>query len=221
MLTIQELLRLKTMYDADKGGAGNGQPTDDNPEGREGKEGQGEGDNPEGSNEGEPQDTPEGKDNTKTFTQEELDRIIADRLARERKKQADEEQRIRDEEERKRLEEEGEYKELADKRQKEIERLQAIVDEQKTERINAKKETALIQAGYSAEQVELLSKTLTGETDEELAEEVKKLTDTIPTKPIYADPSSGNGAKDKPKKTDLNQKGKSMFQRLKEKGKVK
>lgn len=149
----------------------------------------------------------------KTFTQEQLDAIIADRLARERKKQEDAEKKRKEDEDKKRLEEEGKYKEVADQ-------LRAQLDAIKAEAKKAKKETLLIQAGYTKEQVGVLIGTLSGETDEELATSVEALKATIPPKPTYADPSAGNGRKVDPKPTDLEDKGKTLYQRLKEKGKI-
>jgi hypothetical protein len=149
----------------------------------------------------------------KTFTQDQLDAIIADRLARERKKQEDAERKIREEAERKKLEENEEYKTLATK-------LQEQLDAIKGDALGAKKEALLAKAGYTQDQIEKYVKYVDGETDEQLSEAVEALKADIPPKPKFADPSPGNGGKQEPKKTDLHDTGVSMYQRLKAKGKI-
>lgn len=165
-----------------------------------------------GNGEGEKHEGESGKGSEpKTFTQEEIDRIIADRLARERKKQEEKEQQLRDEAERKRLEENEEYKELAQKLQEQLDAIQG-------DALKAKKEAALVKAGYSEGQAELFTKLVDGDTDEEIQASVDELKSTTPPTKPYADPSTGNGHKQEPKKTDLQEKGKSTYQRLKERG---
>lgn len=204
-MELEKKLRLNLQFFAEDHEEPKG---DDNPQGGDG----GAGDDP---------DKKDGKgQEEKTFTQEELDAIISDRLARERKKQDEKEQKLRDEAERKRLEEQGEFKELADKRQEEIDRLQALLDSQKADALKAKKEAALVSAGYSEEQVGLLTKLVEGETEEEIKASLDLLKTTVPPAKPYADPGVGNGQKQEPKKKDLQDKGKSAYQRLKEKGKI-
>ena len=157
---------------------------------------------------------PENNPEEKSFTQAELDKIIADRLARAEKKREEAVQKERDEAERKRLEEAQEYKTLAEQYKSELETL-------KLDAVKAKKESLLTQAGYSGEQVALLSKLVDGDTDEDMAESIETLKSTVPPKPKYVDPSAGNGNRDKPEQTDLEDEGKSLYQRLKAKGKIK
>lgn len=158
----------------------------------------------------------------KTETKQQVDnKIPYDRFkekvdeVNELKRQLAELQKERDEAERKKLEENEQYKELA-------EQLKAELETIKSNALKAKKEALLAKAGYTDEQVTLLVNSLAGETDEELTESIEKLKTVIPPnhKP-YADPSVGNGQKQEPKKTDLRDKGKSLYQRLKEKGKIK
>jgi hypothetical protein len=160
---------------------------------------------------GDPEPNPEGK----TFTQDDIDRIVKERLERERKKREAEAEAERAAAEKKRLEEKEEYKELYEKLQKEREadRLAAI---------ESKKESLLAKAGYDESQVERYTKYLTGETDEELQTSLDTLKADIPPKQAktYGDPSPGNGSKQPPKKKTLEEKGKSAYQRLKEKGKI-
>jgi hypothetical protein len=106
------------------------------------------------------------------------------------------------------------YKELA-------EQLQSELDEIKKAALNAKKESLLAKAGYTEEQIAKYAKYVEGETDEELEQSVEDLLKDIPPRTkTYADPHVYNGRKNEPKKTDLKDKGKSMYQRLKEKGKL-
>jgi hypothetical protein len=167
---------------------------------------------PEPKTGGDPEPNPEGK----TFTQAEIDRIVKERLERDRKKREAEAEKEREAAEKKRLEEKEEYKELYEKLQKEREadRLAAI---------ESKKESLLAKAGYDESQVERYTKYLSGETDEELHASLESLKADVPTKKEkqYGDPSPGNGSKQPPKKKDLEEKGRSVVQRLKAKGKIK
>lgn len=156
---------------------------------------------------------PENNAESKTFTQEDIDRIVKERLDREKAKREKAVQKEREEAERKRLEEEGKYKEIA-------ESLQAKLDAIQGDALKAKKEALLVKAGYTEDQVAKYLKYVDGSTDEELAQAVEALRADVPPKPRFADPGVGNGAKQEPKKTDLQEKGKTMYQRLKEKGKI-
>lgn len=158
-----------------------------------------------------------GKDNgeggeEKSFTQAELDAIIQERLARERKKQDDAKKQAEEEAKQKRLEEQEEWKELAQS-------LQAQIDEHKTKSIESTKQTKLISAGYSEEQAELLHKLVDGETDEDITASVEELKKTVPVnKKEYVDPSENNGRSPGRKKTDKTEVGTSAWDRIK--GKV-
>lgn len=150
------------------------------------------------------------------FTQEDIDRIVKERLAREQKKREEAIEKEREEAERKRLEEEQKYKEL-------YEAMKSDLEAQRTTALQAKKETLLVKAGYSDEQAVTLSKLLEGEDDSALSESldgVKKL--FPPTKEKgYGDPNPGNGGKQTPAPKNLKDKGKSQYERLKAIGKIK
>lgn len=179
------------------------------------------GDNPEDKQDDPKDENPKDKPKTVNMTQEEFDKVIEDRLARAKKKKDDEIQKERDEAERTRLEENEQYKELADKRQEEVDQLKKEQEEQKADVLNAKKESLLVKAGYSDDQVKRYTKYLDGESNDELATSLEALKSDIPPTPSYADPSAGNGEKQKPGKTGLREEGKTAYQRLKEKGKIK
>lgn len=203
-MTIEQLLRNNQLYDADKGGGGNA--------------GDGKTDDKDTKDDGitEPAgDEPDNKhgtdsDEPKTFTQEELDQIITERLAREKKKREDAVKEAEAEAERKRLEEEGEYKKLYESLQAQFE-----AEKQKT-----KKESLLTKAGYKAEQVELFVNLLEGETDEELEASLERLKAATPPERKYVDPSAGNSRKQPPAKKDSEEVGKSAYERLKSLGKI-
>lgn len=149
------------------------------------------------------------------FTQADIDRIVKERLDREKRKREADIEKERQEAERKRLEDEKKYKELYENLQKDLEAQRATA-------IQVKKESLLAQAGYSEEQSKTLVKLIEGEDDEALKaslEDVKKLFPPTNAKP-YGDPSPGNGGKQTPKKTNLEEKGKSAYERLKQIGKI-
>ncbi|MBS4195338.1 DUF4355 domain-containing protein [Lederbergia citri] len=155
-------------------------------------------------------ESPSNKPEEKTFTQAELDKIIADRLAREQKKRDEAIQKERDEAERKRLEEAQQYKELAEKYREELE-------SQKADVLKAKKDAMLAKAGYTDEQIGVLRNTIAGETDEELTQAIEGLKAVIAPKPKYVDPSPMNGERGKPEPVDGTELGKSMYAKIKHK----
>lgn len=71
---------------------------------------------------------PPANSGEKTFTQADLDRIIADRLAREEKKRTDAAEKARKDAEQKTLQEQGEYKTLAEQRAAELAAATAKLD---------------------------------------------------------------------------------------------
>lgn len=181
----------------------------------EGEESQTSEENKEGNNEEHTQEGGESQQEEQTqgdkkFTQADIDRIVQDRLARERKQQEEKEEAVRREEEQKRLEENEEYKELAKS-------LQEQLDKQREAVINTQKESLLTQAGYSDEQIALLKDTVQGESADEIKESVEKLKSVIPAEKPYVDPSTGNGAKEKPSKKDGYDVGATAFERIKNK----
>jgi hypothetical protein len=160
-------------------------------------------------------DDPVKNDDPRSFTQADIDRIVKERLDREKKKREAALEKQREEDERKRLEEKQEYKEL-------YEKLQGDLETQRKEALKTKKESLLAQAGYSEEQASTLVKLVEGENDDELKASLESVKALFPPKKEkeYGDPNPGNGGRQTPKKKDLEEKGKSVYQRLKAKGKV-
>lgn len=155
-----------------------------------------------------PENTEQGED--KTFTQADIDKIVTERLARERKKHEESKQAAEAEAERKRLEEAEEYKQLAETYKSELETI-------KGDALVARKDAALSKAGYTDEQIELLRNTVNGETNEEILEAVKALQNVIAPKPTYVDPNTNNGGRQKPAQVDGREVGISAFERIKNK----
>ena len=122
-------------------------------------------------------------------------------------------QKAQEEAEKKRLEEQNEYKKLYEKAVKELE-------EFKRQTLNAKKDALLAKAGYDDEQIRVLRNTLTGETDEELAQSIEQVKAVFPPKPKYVDPSPMNGERDRPEPIDERDIGFKWGKILKSKGKI-
>lgn len=201
-MDLREFLRLQTMYEADGGTNGGEEP----PEGSEEE-------TPEDEDEEETTEGSEKNADEKTFTQAELDQIIAERLARKDKQAEDAVKAAEAKAEAERLKEEGKYKELYETVVKQL-------DEQKAATLATKKESLLTKAGYKDEQVELFVSLLSGETDEELQESLDRLVAATPPAKKYADPSAGNGRRTEPDKKGGDEVGKTAYDRLKSLGKI-
>ena len=109
--------------------------------------------------------------------------------------------------ERIKLEEQNEYKTL-------YEQALQQAEQAKAEALGTKKSALLSAAGYSEEQVGLLTKLVEGETDEEIAESIKHLQAAIPAQDKYGDPSAFNGEKAKPKTVDGEEVGRNAVSRV-------
>lgn len=200
---VKDLFRVP-FYEADKGG------------GAGGNAGEGGNDPNNGGENGGENGEPNVGGTEKTFTQADVDALIAKRLERERKKAEEKAERERKEREKEQLKEQEKYKELYENLQKELAEKEAKI-------LEAKKETMLLGAGYTAEQVERYAKYLTGETEEELAEALETLKADIPPKQAKqgVDPATqGNGQKKDPKQKDPYEVGKSVIERLKASGRL-
>lgn len=163
---------------------------------------------------GEPDKLPEGTKDEPKFTQAQLDAIISDRLKREREKREADEKAARDEAERKRLEEQNDHKALADQYKQELDRL-------KEDARKATKTALLVKAGYNDEQVERYAKFVEGETEDEMKAAVEQLKQDVPPKAPYVDPAgAGNNQRQTPKPKDKEDKGRSLYQRLKAQGRT-
>lgn len=169
----------ETKTDDDEDKTETGEPTDTDVD---------EGDNDEGSGGEEPK-----------FTQADLDRIVKDRLAREKRK-ADEEA------EKRRKEEEGEYKELYETAQKELAEFK---------RKNTV-ETLMLKAGYTEEQVGRYAKFIDGDEESDIKASLDVLIEDIPpTTAERREPGAGPRSKQEPTPKDGVEYGKELLSRIK------
>lgn len=111
---------------------------------------------------------------------------------------------------RKQLEEQNEYKALYEQAQAQIAASQAAA-------VDAKKEAALIKAGYTAEQVTVLKRTLVGETDEELTSAVAELASVIAPTKNYIDQSPMGAGHKQPEPKKGEGLAETLFNRVKPK----
>lgn len=111
------------------------------------------------------------------------------------------------ESERKALEEQNDFKTL-------YEQAQVQIEANKADALKAKKDAQLIQAGYSAEQVEVLRGTIGGETDEEITKSIEAITNAIPPKKDYIHQTSLGGGDSKPTPKGNNGLGLSLYERV-------
>jgi len=166
------------------------------------------------NNGGEPDKLPEGDKGEKLLTQAQVDAIISDRLKREREKREAEAEKERLEAERKRLEENNEFKGLAEQYKQELDKL-------KEDARKATKTSLLLKAGYNEEQVERYAKFVEGETEDEMKAAVEQLKQDVPPKGTYVDPAgAGNNQRQTPKPKDKEDKGRTLYQRLKSQGRT-
>ena len=151
----------------------------------------------------------------KTFTQAELEQIIADRLAREKRKQEAEANKLKEAEEKKRLEEQGEYKTLLEKAQEELAKKEAEIE------LRDRKEairTKLAEKGLDANVITTHAKYVEGLVSggaeiEDAVEEVYN--DFIKTAtPKYQEPSAGFGTRKEPEAKSDEDYGRELFKRI-------
>jgi hypothetical protein len=162
-----------------------------------------------GTTEPEPKTTPEGAG--KTFTQEEVDKLIKERLVREKRKADEKAEEARKEAEKKALIENEKYKEL-------YETLQQDLAEQKALALTAKRDSLLAQAGYTPEQITKYAKFVEGTNDEELLASIEELKVDLPPKTQGFINPSVNPRKQDPKPADAYEAGKERIKRLREQG---
>ncbi|WP_433943616.1 capsid assembly scaffolding protein Gp46 family protein [Paenibacillus sp. SN-8-1] len=165
--------------------------------------------------EGDPDPTPNPEPD-KTFTQADLDRIVTERLARERKKFEDEKTAAQAEAERKQREQNEEYKTLYESAQTELDRVR---NEAKTAELNAIKTRLILAAGYGADQLDRVSKYVTGEDEDAIKASIDEVKADMPPKVSGVDPNPNNGPRQQPKPGGLTDAGKAQYERLKALGK--
>lgn len=208
-------LKLNLQHFADEG------TKDTDPEPKPNPEPKDESGNAEDVNsEGEGGDKEGGQsDDEKRFTQAELEDILKDRLAREKKAREDDKKKAEDEAERKRLEEQGEYKTLLDGAREELANKEAeIAEKNRRDSINAKLEAK----GLGPEDVTRYTKYVeklvgSDDEDEQIDGAVNEVyNDFVATKQSQSgDPSAGFGDSKKPEQQGADEFGRSLYQGLK------
>lgn len=164
-----------------------------------------------------PADPPNGGEPEKRFTQADIDRIVKERIERERKKAEEAIAKEREEAEKKKLEEANEYKTLYEKEKAEKE---AIRKEAEQTRLESLKTNLLVNAGYTGEQLERVRKYIVGADEESLKASLEEVKADIPPKSTGVDPSVNNSEKHTPPAKDLAEHGVSTYERLKALGKI-
>lgn len=161
----------------------------------------------------EPQEEPtDKKEDVITLTQAELNKIITDRLARDRKAKEEEDAK-------KALKEQGEYKEL-------YEQSQQTIAEMKAERAKAERDAGIIKSlksqGLNDEQVESHFKWVEKSVGEEdsIEDVVKEYVSNFKVD-TSVDPSGGFGATQKPKPKEDENIGQELLARARAHTKVK
>lgn len=109
--------------------------------------------------------------------------------------------------ERKALEEQNDFKTL-------YEQAQVQIEANKADALKAKKDAHLIQAGYTAEQVEVLRSTIGGDTDEEITKSIEAITNAIPPQQRHIDPTPLGGGDTKPTPKGNDGLGLSLYERV-------
>jgi hypothetical protein len=159
----------------------------------------------------------DGGEPEKRFTQADIDRIVKERIERERKKAEELIAKEREESERKKLEEQNEYKSLYEKA---IAEAEAIRKEAEREKVESLKTNLLVNAGYTNEQLERVRKYIVGANEDEIKTSLEELLQDIPPKVRGVDPSVNNPQRQQPQAKDLADEGRSAYERLKALGKI-
>lgn len=123
-----------------------------------------------------PKVTPPETIGGKTFTQEEVDHIISERLAREKKKGEDDNRKIKEKVDAEALAKNQEWQKLAETREKE---LAEATTKLKGLEIEKRKQAIASKVGLP----EAFAQRLQGETDEELEKDAKLLLEALPKAP--------------------------------------
>ncbi|KEK22477.1 hypothetical protein BAGA_18900 [Bacillus gaemokensis] len=165
-------------------------------------------------NPGDPQDPPTPPEPpTATHTDEDVQRLIGEALAKAKAEADEKAAKERQEAERKELEEKEQFKKL-------YENLQQQLNEEKGKALEAKKETILVSAGYAPEQIVLIKDLLKGESDEDLKQSLESVKLAVLPLGSGVDPSPGNSKRDNPEPKDLADVGRELYARLKANGKL-
>lgn len=161
--------------------------------------------------EGDNNKEPDNNSEEKTFTQAELDEIIKNRLAQEKRTREREIEKAREAEEKKRLEENDEFKELYDKAQAKLAEYDAREAQRERQETIVSK---LKEHGFSDEQAtkhaERVSKFV---SDDTMDDEIREYADDFKTANTV-DPSAGFGRSKKAEPQSDEEYGQNMLDRV-------
>lgn len=174
-------------------------------------------DEPPANPEPTPAEPNDGGEPEKRFTQADIDRIVKERIDRERKKADEAIAKEREEAERKKLEEANEFKSLYEKAQADLEAVRKEAEQTKLESL---KTNLLANAGYTGEQLERVRKYIVGANEDEIKTSLEELKQDIPPKSGGVDPSVNNPQRQQPQAKDPTEEGRSTYERLKALGKI-
>ncbi|MCG7345317.1 DUF4355 domain-containing protein [Sporosarcina sp. ACRSL] len=147
-----------------------------------------------------------------TYTQADIDRIVGERLAREKAKADKAVEEAKAEAERKRLEEESEFKTLYEQSQARIAEIEA---QAKAAELAAKKQSLLLEAGYSADKLADVLPFIMGADEDEVKASVERFKAVAPPTPAYVDPATGGGGRQQPEQKDPKDLGRELFKNRK------
>lgn len=134
------------------------------------------------------------------YTQADIDRIVGERLAREKAKTDKVIAEAQAEAERKKLEEASEFKALY-----EAEKLarEQVEEKSRKDALETKKQTLLIGAGYDVEKLPDLLGFITGDDEDAIVASVERFKTVAPPVPAYVDPAAaGGGGRRQPAQDD-------------------
>lgn len=134
-----------------------------------------------------------------TYTQADIDRIVGERLAREKAKSDQAVADAKAEAERKRLEESNEFKALYEQSQARVAEIEA---QAKANELQAKKQSLLLEAGYPADKLADVLAFITGADDDEVKASVERFKAVAPPAPLPVDPALGGSGRQLPPAQD-------------------
>lgn len=146
-----------------------------------------------------------------TYTQADIDRIVGERLAREKQKAEKAVEEAKAEAERKRLEESNEFKALYEQSQARIAEIEA---QAKAAELLAKKQSLLLEAGYPADKLADVLGFITGDDEETVKASVERFKSVAPPTPAYVDPAAGGGGRQQPEQKDASDYGRELFKKV-------
>lgn len=155
-------------------------------------------------------ETPEA--GTPTYTQADIDRIVGERLAREKQKAEKAVEQAKAEAERKKLEEAQEYRALYEKTQAELEQVRTAA---KQAELDALKRQLLSEAGFKSEEIAESIGFITGDDEETVKDAVERFKRVAG--PRFVDPAAtGTGTRRQPESKSADDVAADMYARIKD-----